>query len=83
MKAIAVLPVILGLFWKQTVLAQPNPDRPDLRQGKYFTEEEGARRLADTAKTYATRHAWEKRANRIRQGIRAGMELPARPQLLR
>ncbi|TAE28817.1 MAG: acetylxylan esterase [Cytophagales bacterium] len=69
-----------GLLFAQTLLAQPNPARPDLRQGAYFPEAEAAQRLADTAKTYATRQDWEKRTALIRAGIRAGMELPEKPQ---
>ncbi|CCH00731.1 Acetyl xylan esterase [Fibrella aestuarina BUZ 2] len=66
------------------VQAQPNAVRPDavrsdLRQGAYFTEAEAAQRLTDTARTYPTRTAWEKRATLIRQGIRAGMNLPDKP----
>ena len=62
-----------------TALAQPNPDHPELRQGAYFSETEAVRQLTDTAKTYPTRRAWEQRADLIRRGIRAGMELPDRP----
>lgn len=72
--------VLSALLMGLPALAQPNPERPELRQGNYYSEAEGARRLADTAQTYTTRQAWEKRASLIRQGIRAGMELPDRPQ---
>lgn len=68
----------LGII--SVALAQPNPARPDLRQGAYFAEPEAARRLADTSRTYTSRAAWEKRAELIRQGIRDGMELPQKPQ---
>lgn len=68
----------LGII--SVALAQPNPARPDLRQGAYFAEPEAARRLADTARTYTSRAAWEKRAELIRQGIRDGMKLPQKPQ---
>lgn len=77
--------LIASLSATLSAIAQPNrtaepPARPDLRQGAYFAEAEAAQRLADTARTYATREAWEKRARLIRQGIREGMELPEKPQ---
>ena len=59
--------------------AQPNPARPDLRQGAYYSEAEGAKRLADTARTYLTRAAWEQRAALLRKGLRDGMELTEKP----
>lgn len=61
-------------------LAQPNPARPDLCQGAYFTEEEGANALKTFATTYHDRAGWEARAALIRQGIREGMNLPAQPK---
>ncbi|WP_375444520.1 alpha/beta hydrolase family protein [uncultured Fibrella sp.] len=59
--------------------AQPNPARPDLRQGAYYSEAEGANRLADTARTYLTRAAWEQRAALLRKGLHEGMELTEKP----
>ncbi|XWW45356.1 acetylxylan esterase [Fibrella sp. USSR17] len=70
---------VSGLFASLAGFSQPNPARPDLRQGAYYSEEEGARRLAETAQTYLTRAAWEKRAKLLRSGLTDGMELPARP----
>lgn len=57
-------------------MAQPNPVRPDLRQGAYFTEEQGAQALKTFAATYHDRASWEARASLIRKGIREGMNLP-------
>ncbi|WP_420151432.1 alpha/beta hydrolase family protein [Spirosoma sp.] len=62
------------------LLAQPNPDRPDLRQGAYFTEAQGAEALHTFAQTYHDRTSWEKRASLIRKGIREGMQLPDKPK---
>ncbi|GAB3506335.1 hypothetical protein GCM10027341_39230 [Spirosoma knui] len=67
------------LFASLAVLAQPNPDRPDLCQGAYFTEAQGADSLRSFARTYHDRASWEKRAALIRQGIREGMALPGKP----
>jgi predicted alpha/beta-hydrolase family hydrolase len=61
-------------------MAQPNPDRPDLCQGAYFTEAEGANALKTFASTYHDRATWEVRAALIRQGLRDGMKLPAKPK---
>ena len=61
------------------VVAQPNPERPDLCQGAYFTEAEGADALRSFAKTYHDRASWETRAAMIRKGIRDGMNLSDKP----
>lgn len=63
----------------QPNVVQPNAARPDLRQGKYFSERKGARKLRKTAKLYTDRATWEARATLIRQGLREGMELPEHP----
>ena len=60
-------------------LSQPNPARPDLCQGAYFTEAEGIAALQSFARTYHDRSSWEARANLIRQGLRDGMQLPDKP----
>lgn len=61
-------------------IAQPNPARPDLCQGAYFTEAEGAAALQTFAQTYHDRTSWEVRAKLIRQGLRDGMQLPEKPK---
>lgn len=61
-------------------IAQPNPARPDLCQGAYFTEEEGAKALKTFASTYHDKASWETRAALIRKGIREGMNLPEKPK---
>ncbi len=62
------------------IIAQPNPERPDLCQGAYFTEAQGAAALKTFAETYHDRASWEARATLIRQGIRDGMKLPRNPR---
>lgn len=57
----------------------PKPARTDLCQGGYFTEAQGDSALKAFAKTYHDRASWEKRSALIRQGIREGMGLPAKP----
>lgn len=55
------------------------PVRSDLCQGAYFTEAQGDSALKAFGQTHHDRASWEKRANLIRQGIRNGMGLPAKP----
>lgn len=62
-----------------TSVAQPNPDRPDLCQGAYYTEVQGAEALHKAAETHHDRASWEARAALIRQGLRTGMKLPDKP----
>jgi len=62
-----------------SIVAQPNPDRPDLCQGAYYTEAQGADALHKAAETHNDRASWESRAALIRQGLRAGMQLPDKP----
>ncbi|RRB07211.1 alpha/beta hydrolase family protein [Larkinella rosea] len=59
--------------------AQPNPNRPELRQGAYFSEPDGAKALQNCALAYNDKASWEKRAAMIRQGIREGLKLPDKP----
>lgn len=56
------------------LLAQ-SVDTTLLRQGQFFTEEEGAAALQKYAATYDDLASWEKRADRIRQGIWEGLGL--------
>lgn len=50
-----------------------------LCQGRYYTEAEGKAALEKFAATYQTRKEWEKRADRIRRGIREGANLAGLP----
>jgi dienelactone hydrolase len=68
------------LLWTLGAVAQPNPARPDLRQGAYFTETAGAEALRATAAQYTDRAGWERRAALVRRGLREGMELPEYPR---
>ncbi len=71
--------LFLGLCGALPMAAQPNPARPDLRQGMYFTPETGASALLNSATTHTDRASWEQRASLIKAGIRAGMQLPDQP----
>ncbi|UTA69527.1 alpha/beta hydrolase [Emticicia sp. 21SJ11W-3] len=55
-------------------LAQYNPEKPDLRQGRFYTEEQAAKVHQDLAQNYSDKKSWEKRAALIRQGILEGSE---------
>jgi dienelactone hydrolase len=61
------------------VVGQSAADTSMLCQGSYFTEAEGKAALTKFASTYADRAGWEKRAERIRHGIREGAQLSALP----
>jgi hypothetical protein len=61
--------------------SQPNPARPDLCQGNYYTEEQAARVLQQLAGQYHERASWEPRAELIRQGIIEGAELQHMPRM--
>ena len=50
-----------------------------LCQGAYFTEAEGKAALQKFAATYSDRQSWEKRADRLRRGIREGARLAGLP----
>lgn len=60
--------------------SQPNPAKPELCQGSYYTEEQAARVLEGLAAQYQDRASWEKRAALIRQGIIEGAELEHMPE---
>jgi dienelactone hydrolase len=60
--------------------SQPNPAKPELCQGKYYTEEQAAQVLQDLGTQYRDRAAWEQRAGLIRQGILEGAELSHMPR---
>jgi uncharacterized protein len=63
-----------------TSFAQPDPNHPDLCQGAYYTEAQGAQVLHDLSSQYHDRASWEKRAALIRQGIIEGAELQHMPR---
>lgn len=52
---------------------------PELCQGAYFTEEQGAAFLTEQARQYTTLAQWQQRATRIRQRIREGGDLQTLP----
>lgn len=63
------------LLVMQLGFAQYNPEKPDLCQGKFFTEEDAKNLHADFAKRYSDKKSWQKHAQEIRQGILDGAEL--------
>jgi uncharacterized protein len=58
-----------------TIFGQFNPEKPNLCQGKFYTEEQGVEVHQAVSKLYANKNEWEKRANSIRQGILDGAEI--------
>lgn len=61
-------------------LAAQAIDSTMLCQGAYYTEAEGKAALEKFAATYHDQQSWEKRAERIRRGIREGMGLSQIPK---
>lgn len=55
--------------------SQYNPEKPDLMQGKFYTEEQAVKVHEDLAKQYTDKKSWEKHAALIRKGILEGSEL--------
>ncbi len=62
--------VLLG-----ATLLLADKDAPDLRQGKFFTEDEGRRELDRIAKLATSKAEWEARAAKVREGIIDGAGL--------
>jgi uncharacterized protein len=58
------------------ILFGQSVDTTMLCRGNYFTEAEGRAALEQFATTYNDLKGWEKRADRIRKGIKDGMNLP-------
>ncbi|HEX6226522.1 MAG TPA: acetylxylan esterase [Chryseolinea sp.] len=65
--------LICILLTSKTLFAQV--DTAMLCQGNYFTEAEGKAALEEFSTFYADLKGWEKRADRIRRGMRQGMNL--------
>jgi hypothetical protein len=76
---VILAPVFFMLF-SLAASAQPNPDKPDLCQGAYYTEAQGAQVLQGLSTVYHDRAGWEQRAAMIRQGILDGAELNHMPR---
>src|ERR1700761_847871 len=74
------LALALLVLGNSNSFAQPNPARPDLCQGKYYTEAQGAQVLKDLSGLYHDQAGWEQRAALIRQGILDGGELNHMPR---
>lgn len=55
-------------------------DSPILRQGYFWTPEEGKQKMEEYAKTWSDRETWEKRADVIRVGIQRGANLYPLPE---
>ena len=72
----AIIPISIFLLFQVTrVFAQGSM----LCQGAYWTEDEGAIFMNQTASTWTSQADWEKRAEVIREGIIKGMKLEQMP----
>jgi len=69
-----------SIFLIPAVFSQPNPDKPNLCQGAYYTEDQAANVLEKLKDVYHDRTTWQQRAALIRQGIIDGAELNHMPR---
>ena len=74
-----LLPIIILFLFSSRALYGQDVDTTMLCRGAYFTEAEGKAALEKMASTYNNRASWEKRADRIRQGIIKGSDLADLP----
>ena len=74
MKHQALLTLLLALS-TTTLLAQFNPEKPELCQGSFYTEAQAVEVHKAVAAQYNDQATWEKRAQLIRQGILDGAEI--------
>ena len=57
------------------IYAQPNAEKPNLRQGAYYTEAEAVSNHNIFAKSYSDKTTWQNRAEKIKAGILKGAEI--------
>ncbi len=74
------LAICLLLLEKTDGWSQPNPQKPDLCQGDYYTEAQAVQVLQGMDLIYHDKTGWEQRAAQIRQGILDGAELQHMPR---
>ncbi len=81
MKIITGASLMLFLITFASIFAQlQDQQKIYLRQGKFFTEEQGKEELARFAQSYSNLEEWQARANRIHEGILRGAELLPYPE---
>ena len=76
MKHHTLLSLLLALS-TSTLLAQFNPEKPELCQRNFYTEAQAVEVHQAVAAQYKDQATWEKRAQLIRQGILDGAEIKA------
>jgi uncharacterized protein len=72
---IKLLLSIFILFFEKIIVAQPNPLKPNLRQGAYYSEKEAIELHESFATNYSNKTEWQARANQIRNNILIGGEI--------
>jgi uncharacterized protein len=65
----------LLIFLSNYAIAQPNPEKPNLRQSSFFTLELAEKEHEKMALEYSDVTSWQNKAKQIRQGILEGAEL--------
>ncbi len=76
MKSI-IIPFLFASFFCSVAT---NAQRSELCQGNYYTEQQGAEKLATLQARLVTVHDWQARADSLRLHIRRGMELDVLPE---
>ena len=71
--------IIISFIFYNESFSQPNPDKPNLCQGDYYTEAQAANVLIGLTNLYHDKTSWENRSAMIRQGILDGAELNHMP----
>jgi len=72
--------VVFFVLMTPRIFAQPDPAKPGLCQGAYYSEEQAAKVLKALSAVYQDKDGWKIRAAMIRQGILDGAELNHMPR---
>ena len=78
--------VLVSLMWitlmvsESLAATQPDQDEPTLRNGKFFTPEQGAAYMKEKLAEYPTRESWERNVPIIREEILKGMGMVPLPK---
>ena len=71
----SILSTLIFMSVLNTAFGQFNPEKPELMQRAFYTEEQGVTIHQDLTKLYTDKSSWEKRAALIRKGILDGAEI--------
>ncbi len=75
MKVIQIVSFLLLLVGNRVLFAQPNLEKPNLRQSNYFNYEQAVKEHQYLSELYDNKRSWKKRTKLIKQGILDGAEI--------